>query len=141
MTKVRRVRSLLIVAVATALLVTLISTGSVSAAGGAAPYGQQSVGVLADYAYCQTGTVPAGHCNSWSIPADSYHHAIWWSVSPGPDAPQCNWIVRDVNNWVIVGSGTAWGHDDGAIPGLYSEYRIELVWCPNLSWGDIRTFT
>ncbi|HKS98704.1 MAG TPA: hypothetical protein VJT31_04160 [Rugosimonospora sp.] len=78
-----------------------------------------------------------GHCTSSAIPANASGHFIWVGASLGVGTVVTgHWIVRDVGNNVVVGSGTIFPVFDVAqtIHGLYGSYRLELS-CPGCSAG------
>jgi len=68
-------------------------------------------------------------CQTGAISANSSGHFINWGVSTLGRG--CHWVVRDVGNSVVVGSGNlgAFDDDNGRIPGLFSSYRMELTSC------------
>ena len=68
-------------------------------------------------------------CQTGAVSANSSGHFVNWGVSTLGRG--CHWVVRDVGNSVVVGSGNlgAFDDDNGRIPGLFSSYRLELTSC------------
>jgi hypothetical protein len=92
------------------------------------------------YSYCHFWAFQGG-CNTGAVDAYNWSHKVWFSISHDLpfDFAEIHYVVRDVNNGVVVGRGTYDFFSDDevrSIGGLYSAYRLEMS-CICAASGDI----
>jgi hypothetical protein len=96
-------------------------------------------GVISPLASSTCFVGSSGNCTTAAVTANSSAHFVDIGINNRLRPSPCPWRVRDVNNGVVVRSGTvgtASSHGE-RIWGLYSVYQLELRGCSVSARGDI----